>query len=83
MALLDKLERGTDLIARRYDYPNATIVAIDSGAIDGDVSVDIVDSTAILVVDTDTTTTQRELELPDGDATILNNNGVLTIEVKE
>lgn len=83
MTLLDRLEHDTELIARQYDYPDTTVVAIDGGPTDDEVTVDIVDNTAIVVVDTPTTTTQREIELPDGDATILNNNGILTIEVRE
>lgn len=83
MPLSDSIRADTDLIAREYDYGDVTIIAIDTAATPGDVSVDIVEDTAIIVLDTDTTTNQRELELPDGDATTLNNNGIVTIEVRE
>jgi len=83
MPLSDRLERDDRLLARRYDYPDATVFVLDVSAHPNEVDVDIVDGTAIVVVDAGTDAEQHEIELPDGDATAFINNGVVTIEVRE
>ncbi|MEE6209943.1 hypothetical protein U3A55_07235 [Salarchaeum sp. III] len=69
-------------MVRQYDYDDRTVVAADLGTSADDVSVDIVDDTAILVDETGESR-QREFDIPTGDvakATI--TNGVVTIEVE-
>lgn len=73
-------EAGSDgRIIRRYDYDDSWVLAADVGASAGDIDVDIVGTTAIVVADDGT---EAEFELPDGDATAGTRNGVVTIEVE-
>lgn len=65
-------------VATRFDYEDRTVFAIDFGE-DETVSVDILDGTAIIVSGNE----QQELTLPSGTVDTVNNNGVLTIEVRE
>ncbi|MGB9987756.1 DUF7127 family protein [Salarchaeum japonicum] len=68
-------------MVRRYDYDDRTIVVADLGTSADDVTVDVVDGTAILVDDGEGR--QREFDVPAGDvakATI--TNGIVTVEVK-
>ena len=66
-----------DRRVQRYEYEDAVVYAVDLGpAADG--SVDVVDGTAIVVVDDD----QYEFEVP-GDAKAFIRNGVVTVEVTE
>ncbi|MFB6104317.1 MAG: hypothetical protein ABEJ57_04430 [Halobacteriaceae archaeon] len=83
MTLSDRLTHDDRLLARRYDYPDATVFVIDVSHWTTDVDIDVVDDTAILVLDAGDDTEQHEIELPDGDATAFINNGVVTIEVRE
>ncbi|MFB6105896.1 MAG: hypothetical protein ABEJ70_02890 [Halobacteriaceae archaeon] len=76
-------QRGDrDAIVRQYDYGDSVVVVADVGARDEDVSVDVVDGTAIVVVETGTGSIEREFDLPDGDAKAFINNGVVTVEVQ-
>lgn len=68
-------------IARRYDYDDRTVLALDLDASDEAVTVDVVDGTAIVVVETDAEPTEHEFDLPGSEATVSINNGVVTIEV--
>lgn len=79
---LNQFTRGGDALARRYEYEDSEVVAVDFGATD-DVSVDTVDGVAIFVVERDGEVDQTEIDLPDGDAEAFINNGVVTIEVKK
>ncbi|WP_049920802.1 DUF7127 family protein [Halopiger djelfimassiliensis] len=76
---LEQFTRGEGQLARRYDYDDRTVVAVDFGS-PTDASVDLVDDTVIVVVDGE----QYELELPDGadDAHTFIKNGVLTVEME-
>ncbi|ELZ09760.1 Hsp20/alpha crystallin family protein [Natrinema thermotolerans] len=78
---LDQFTREEGQLARRYEYDDATVMAVDFGTDVGDVSVDVVDDTAIVVLADD----QYEIELPAaaGDAHTFMKNGVLTIELEE
>ncbi|WP_266077897.1 DUF7127 family protein [Haladaptatus caseinilyticus] len=67
-------------IARRYSYDDGEVIAADFGT--ADVSVDVLDDVAIVVVAHDGEQTQSEVELPAGEAQAFINNGVLTIEVR-
>jgi hypothetical protein len=68
-------ERGG--IVRRRDYDDGSVIAVDFGADVDEVAVDIVDGTAIVIVDDDR---QVEFELPEGADDVSVNHGVLTIE---
>lgn len=74
---------GQGPLAHRYDYPDQTILAFDLGLPEEAVSVDIVDGTAILVIETDDESQTEEFDVPAGDAGVFMNNGVLTIVVDQ
>lgn len=65
-----------EAIIRKYEYDDATTITVDFGPEASDISVDIVDGTAIVVVDGE----QFEFELSDDTDKIATKNGVLTIE---
>lgn len=66
---------------RVYEYDDGYIVALDLRGVGGDVSVDTVGKTAIVVIEDDGEISESEFDLP-GEATATSvNNGVLTIEV--
>lgn len=65
-----------EAIIREYEYDDATTITVDFGPEASDISVDIVDGTAIVVVDGE----QFEFELSDDTDKIAIKNGVLTIE---
>lgn len=67
---------------RVYEYDDGFVVALDLRGVGGDVSVDTVGETAIVVAQSaDGEVAESEFDLP-GEATATNvNNGVLTIEV--
>lgn len=66
-----------DAVLRRYEYPDGPVFVADMGT-ERDGTVDVVDGTAIVVVDDD----QFEIDLPEGDARAFMKNGVVTIEVE-
>jgi HSP20 family molecular chaperone IbpA len=66
---------------RVYEYDDGYVVALDLRGVGGDVTVDTVGETAIVVVEDDGEVAESEFDLP-GEATATSvNNGVLTIEV--
>lgn len=75
---LERISQREESIARRYEYDEEQVIVADFGA--SDVSVDVLDDVAIVVVEGDENY-QTELELPEGEAQAFINNGVLTIEV--
>ncbi|ELZ04392.1 DUF7127 family protein [Natrialba aegyptia] len=77
---LDQFTNSEKQVARRYEYDDAVVFAVDFGAASADASVDVVDSTVLAVIDGE----QYEIDLPDGadDAHTFIKNGVLTIEVE-
>ena len=78
-----RLTEREDVFARRYEYDDEEIVVADLGPGDEDVTVDVVDDVAILVIDDGDEERQVELEVPDGGAEAFITNGVLTIEVRQ
>ncbi|OLZ40837.1 hypothetical protein A6E15_07460 [Natrinema saccharevitans] len=96
---LDQFTREEGQLARRYEYDDATVMAVDFGTGVEDVSVDVVDDTVIVVLDSAERSSadhssgdapledddQYEVELPTaaGDAHTFIKNGVLTIELEE
>ncbi|SEV84488.1 DUF7127 family protein [Natrinema salifodinae] len=78
---LEQFTREEGQLARRYDYDDGTVFAVDFGSDVADASVDLVDDTVIVVVDDE----QYEIELSDdvADAHTFIKNGVLTVELEE
>jgi hypothetical protein len=74
--------RDDGRMARRYDYEDESVLAVDFGTASTDAAVDLVDGT-VIVVDADDE--QYEFDLPDGatDAHTFIRNGVLTIELED
>jgi hypothetical protein len=72
---------GQDRFARRYEYNESTVIAVDLGVGVADTNVDIVDGTAIVVIETEDGERQEEFDLPDENAQVFIRNGILTIEV--
>ncbi|EMA47214.1 DUF7127 family protein [Halococcus saccharolyticus] len=66
-------DRGT--VVTEYEYDDGSLVAVDFGADRGDLAVDVLDDTAIVVASDE----QFEFELPDEATEVAANNGVLTI----
>lgn len=75
---------GDDRLVRRYEYDDETVIVADLGVGDGDASVDVVDGTAIVVIDDGEDTVQTEFDLPSGGrAEAFIKNGIVTIEVAQ
>ena len=66
-------DRGT--VVTEHDYDDGSLVAVDFGTARGDLAVDIVDDTAIVIAGDE----QFEFELPAEASEVAANNGVLTI----
>jgi HSP20 family molecular chaperone IbpA len=74
--------RGDDIVVERHDYDEGTTVVADLARADEDISVDVVEGTAIVVVETGDGVLEREFDVPDGATRVFINNGVVTIEVE-
>lgn len=68
---------------RRYEYDDEWVVAADLPVDDDAVDVDVVGTTAILVVDHGDRVTETEFELPGAAVSIEVENGVLTITIEK
>lgn len=66
---------------RRYEYDDEWIIAADIPVEETSIDVDIVGTTAIVVIDDGEQVAETEFELPGSDATVDITNGVLTITV--
>ncbi|MFC6989507.1 Hsp20/alpha crystallin family protein [Haloplanus sp. GCM10025708] len=64
---------------RRYDYDDGWVVAADLGVPDDQVDVDVVGTTAIVVVNAGGGEAEFEFELPGTAENVDTNNGVLVI----
>ncbi|MFB6160694.1 MAG: Hsp20/alpha crystallin family protein [Haloferacaceae archaeon] len=64
---------------RRYEYDDEWVVAADVGLADDAIDVDVVDRTAIVVVETADGVAEAEFDLPGPAANVDVNNGVLVI----
>jgi HSP20 family molecular chaperone IbpA len=80
---LNQFRESIDGLVRRYDYDDNVTFVADLGVADDAVSVDVVDGSAIVVIESGGTARQHEFELPDGDAQVFMKNGVLSIEVRQ
>lgn len=76
-------ETSDEVLYRQYDYDEETVIVADLGRRASEASVDVVDGTAIVVLEIDGDQQQYEFELPSADAHTFISNGVLTIEVGE
>lgn len=65
-----------DAIIREYEYDHTTAIAVDFGPETGDISIDTIDETAIVVAGGE----QFEFEFPKDANEVATNNGILTIE---
>ncbi|WP_136590211.1 DUF7127 family protein [Salinigranum halophilum] len=72
---------ANDRFLRRYEYDDSWIVAADLGVPDDAIDVDVVGTTAIVVIDTGDRVAETEFELPGTDADVAVQNGVMTITV--
>ena len=70
-----------DRFVRRYEYDDHSLLGVDLPVDDEQVDVDIVGSTAILVIDHGDRLSEAEFDLPGTEASFEMNNGVLTITV--
>ena len=70
-----------EVLYRQYDYDEKTVFVADLGADVDDGSVEIIDGTAIVVLDAPEGPQQYEFDVPAGDAHTFIKNGVLSIEV--
>jgi len=61
---------------RRYDYEDGWVVAADVGVADGRLDADVVDGTAIVLVDG---RTELEFDVPGSVESVDTNNGVLVV----
>lgn len=75
MALNNRL---TEIPVQRFDYDEHSVITVDFGP-GVDPIVDVVDGTAILIVED----TQNELDLPEGEVEVFNQNGVITFEIHQ
>ena len=66
-------DRGT--VVTEHEYDDGGLVAVDFGTARGDLAVDVLDDTAIVIAGNE----QFEFELPDEASEVTANNGVLTI----
>jgi hypothetical protein len=62
-------------VATEHEYDGESLIAVDFGRTHADLTVDIVDDTAIVITDSD----QFEFDLPSEASEVTANNGVLTI----
>ena len=69
---------ASSALVESYEYDDRTVVAVDLGP-ETDPVVDVVDGTAILVLEDE----QREFDVPVGAVQAVNSNGVVTFEVEE
>ena len=80
---IKQLAGNDERIVRRYEYEDSWVLAAEIGVDDEDLDVDIVGTTAIVVVETDGDVSEAEFELPGSDASVATKNGVLTITVEK
>ncbi|WP_380681521.1 DUF7127 family protein [Salinigranum sp. GCM10025319] len=72
---------ANDAFLRRYEYDDSWVIAADLGVSDDHVDVDVVGTTAIVVVDAGDRVAETEFELPGTDADVSVRNGIMTITV--
>jgi len=73
---IQSIRSEVDGLVRRYEYDDSAVLVADFGPVDG--AVDVVDGTAMVVVDDD----QYEFEIGEDVDRAIMNNGVVTIETE-
>jgi hypothetical protein len=73
---IQSIRSEVDGLVRRYEYDDSAVLVADFGPVDG--AVDVVDGTAMVVVDDD----QYEFEVGEDVDRAIMNNGVVTIETE-
>ena len=73
---IQSIRGEVDGLVRRYEYDDSAVLVADFGPVDG--AVDVVDGTAMVVVDDD----QYEFEVGEDVDRAIMNNGVVTIETE-
>lgn len=73
---LRSIRGDVDGPVRRYEYDDEVVLVADFGPVEG--NVDVVDGTAIVVVDDE----QFEFEVPAGVDRAVINNGIVSIETE-
>jgi len=77
---LQQFDDGSDDTLRRYEYDDRVVYAADIGSDAGETTVDVVDSTVMIVNGTE----QADFDIAEtGAAEATINNGVLTVEVAQ
>lgn len=66
----------SDAVVRTLEYEDGSVIAVDFGHAVGDLVIDVVGSTAIVLADDE----QFEFELPPEASDVSARNGILTIE---
>lgn len=74
---IQSIRGEVDGLVRRYEYDDSAVLVADFGPVDG--AVDVVDGTAMVVVDDD----QYEFEVGEDVDRAIMNNGVVTIETEQ
>ena len=74
---------GDTHVGRRFEYDDSVVICLDLPYPDESVSVDVVGTTAIVVVDGDGESGQAEFDLPGPAERIELKNGVLTIKINQ
>lgn len=70
-----------DSFLRQYNYGDTVVIAADLPVDDRQVDVDVIDGTAIVVIEQNGRISETELDVPRGETTVDVTNGVLTISV--
>lgn len=81
----ESLSDRLDAPVRRFEYDDdEALIVADLGVHDDAVTLDVLDDTVILVVETDGEPVQHELDVSAGSVSeALINNGVVTVEVEQ
>ncbi|MDS0283054.1 Hsp20/alpha crystallin family protein [Haloarcula onubensis] len=78
---MDATERQHDLEISRMEYDDGWTVAADLRPLaDDEVTVELIDDTAVVAVDTPMLRTEIDIDLPDDGGTASLRNGVLVVE---
>ncbi|MFB6070448.1 MAG: hypothetical protein ABEJ76_05435 [Halanaeroarchaeum sp.] len=75
--------QADEVLQRRYEYEDETVLVADLGSVAENATVDVVDGTAVVVIEGPEGPSQYEFQVPEGSAHTFINNGVLTVEVSE
>lgn len=78
---MDTTQRHDDLHVSRIEHEDSWTIAVDLHPLaDDEVTVELLDETAVVAVDTPTVRTEFDLPLPDDSGTARLRNGVLVVE---